>query len=423
MVGFGMPWAHQLPRTAHKAAPRRVSCPIPGTNIIHQGGQLQTKNPIAQVELETKQWCVNYLTENPQYGIMLMLLNNHKGGSMNATSIPQPQALGKWQRMKIDALWASKMMMAAAMHDSPLSRRAGRMSACGDQLEFMYNPTTGKTSIKRASLCRDRLCPVCSWRLSMKRTNEMQQTITHLLSKQDYKGIMLTLTVKNCTRDAIRDTIKHLCSSYSRLSKHRAWKRYIRGSARSIEITYSPKNDDYHPHIHALLLVDGGYRCELTQQDFAAMWRTAARLDYTPIVDVRYTYAKAETAENDTDELNEAEAILQTDKLSAMSDGIIEATKYALKPSALRRILADEQLNSIAAQLAGHRLISYGGDIKTARAELLYADEESLKDETDDLPLEEVGSTELHRLAYQWSSDTQSYVLVKDEQIGGDDNV
>lgn len=342
---------------------------------------------------------------------------------MNTSSIPQPQALSKWQRMKIDALWASKMMMAAAMHNSPLARRAGRMSACGDQLEFIYNPTTGKTSIKRASLCRDRLCPVCSWRLSVKRTNEMQQTITHLLSKQEYKGIMLTLTVKNCTKDAIRDTIKHLCASYSRLSKHRAWKRYIRGSARSIEITYSPKNDDYHPHIHALLLVDGGYHCELSQQEFASMWRTAARLDYTPVVDVRYTYAKAETAEDDTDDLNDAEAILQTDKLSSMADGIVEATKYALKPSALRRILADEQLDSIAAQLAGHRLISYGGDIKTARAELRYAEEENLKEETADLPITEVGSTELHRLAYEWSSDTQSYVLVSDEQIGGDDNV
>lgn len=339
---------------------------------------------------------------------------------MNNPSIPQPQALSKWQRMKIDALWASKMMMAAAMHDSPLARRAGRMSSCGDQLEFVYNPTTGKTSVKRASLCRDRLCPVCSWRLSVKRTNEMQQTITHLLSTHEYKGIMLTLTVKNCSRDAIKDTIKHLCTSYSRLCKHRAWKRYIRGSARSIEITYSPKNDDYHPHIHALLLVDSGYRCELSQQEFASMWRTAARLEYPPIVDVRYTYAKAETAEDDTDELNNAEAILQSDKLSAMADGIVEATKYALKPSALRRILADDQLDSIAAQLAGHRLISYGGDIKKARAELLYTDEESLKDETDDLQFDEIGNTELHRLAYQWSTDTQSYVLIKDEPIGGD---
>lgn len=297
------------------------------------------------------------------------------------------------------------------------------MSQCSNELEFMYNPATGKTSIKRASLCRDRLCPICSWRLSVKRTNEMQQTITHLLSKKTYKGIMLTLTVQNCSKDAIRDTIRHLCASYTRLSKHRAWKRYIRGSARSIEITYSPRNDDYHPHIHALLIVDDEYRCELTQQDFAAMWRTAARLDYTPIVDVRYTYAKAEAAEDDTDEQNEAEAIMQTDKLAAMADGIVEATKYALKPSALRRILADEQLDSIATQLAGHRLISYGGDIKAARAELLYTDEESLKDETGDLPITEAGNTELHRLAYQWSTETQSYLLIEDRITRGDDNV
>lgn len=354
----------------------------------------------------------------PNLWYNIVALINHRKGLCMSKSITQPEVLRKWHRAKVDALWASKMMMSAAMHDTPLARRAGRMAQCGRDIEFIYDPATGISRVKHASLCRDRLCPICSWRLSLKRNNEMQQTISHLLEQRPYKGVMLTLTVRNCTRNDLNSTIKHLCQSYTRLCKHRAWKRNIKGTARSIEVTYSPKTDTFHPHIHVLLLVDENYRCNISQQEFAAMWRTAAQLDYNPIVDVRYTYQKAEAEAEDTDDDIDAEAIMQSDELAAMRDGITEAVKYAFKPSALRRILADEQLDSIAAQLKSHRLISYGGDIKKARAELLFVDEDKqLENEKEDMPIPEAGSSELHRLAYRWAEQTQEYLLASDEVI------
>lgn len=332
---------------------------------------------------------------------------------MDYSIIAQDATKSKWRRMRIDAAYAGKALYAAAYAAPALMGRANRMAHCSENIIIEHNSATGENRVAHAALCRDRLCPLCSWRLAVKRTAEMQRTIDALLAQAPYKGVMLTLTVKNCRREELRNTIRAISQAFSRLRKHRAWAREIVGYARSIEITYNPARDEYHPHIHALLLVPATYTANtITQAQFAAMWQTAANLPYTPIVDVRFTYSKDAGEPQDTDEERIEDALVQTDEIPAMRDGIIEATKYALKPSALRRILADEELADIALQLAGHRLIAYGGAIKGARAALGYTDADKPADEIDDIAIPAEGETALHRLAYKWSTETQEYVFV-----------
>lgn len=330
---------------------------------------------------------------------------------MNKDIIAQQATDGKrkWRQFKIDAHTAAGWMYAAGQHIPALMGRASRMAHCADQITILHNTETGESYVERAALCRDRLCPVCSWRLAAKRTYEMQRTIDALLSEHQYKGLMLTLTLKNVERDNLGATIKHLCQSYSRLRRHRAWQRHILGYARSVEITYNVAQDTFHPHIHALLLVDDTYKAtDITQREFAEMWRTAARLSYTPIVDVRYTYTKQQ------EQNQEKEAELLSGGVDEMRDAIVEATKYAIKPDALRRILVDEQLGEIALQLSGHHLIGYGGAIKEKRKQLGYVDSDIPSDDTQDIPMTDAGNTVLHRLAYEWSTATRSYVFVRE---------
>lgn len=331
---------------------------------------------------------------------------------MDYSIIAQNATKSKWRRLRIDAAYAGKALYAAAQGAPALMGRAYRMAHCSEQIIIEHDAKSGASRVAHAALCRDRLCPLCSWRLAVKRTAEMQRTIDALLTEAPYKGVMLTLTVKNCRREELGATVKMMNAAFARLRHHRAWKREILGYARSVEITYNPARDEYHPHIHALLLVPPSYTATTISQDtFARMWQTAAALPYKPIVDVRFTYSKDAGAPQDTDDMRIEDALMQTDEVNAMREGIIEATKYALKPSALRRILADEELADIAVQLAGHRLVAYGGAIKSARAALGYTDADKPDAEIEETELPTEGETELHRLAYRWSVETQEYVF------------
>lgn len=333
-------------------------------------------------------------------------------------SLPQIRNESKWQRKKLAAQWAAtRLVDAAASTDdaalrASLLKRASRMSICGHSIIVAFDKD-GKGHIERAALCRDRLCPICTWRLAARRSYEMQQTVKLLLEKDPHiKGIMLTLTVKNCEKSEVRQTISHLCKSFTRLKKARAWCRYIKGYARSIELTYNEQSKTYHPHIHCLLIVGEEYKAYISQPEFADMWQTAARLDYRPVVDVRYTYNKQA--------IDSAEAALSVDKLSAMRDGIIEATKYSFKPSALNAVLSDEELASLAAQLAGHRLIAYGGCIKAARAECGFTSDE---EPNDIIPLEPVGGGELERMAFEWASNEGRWKPVSWKKIENEQDI
>lgn len=322
--------------------------------------------------------------------------------------------------MKAQALEASRLLTAAALScdddelSGRLAKRAGRMAMCSNQIVVTRNTETGEAQVERAALCRDRLCPICSWRLAARRVYEMSNTITAMLSDTpDIKAAMLTLTVKNCDKEALRENIKGLCEGFTRLRKHAAFRRYVLGYARSVELTINNDNGTFHPHIHALLIFDATYKAYIKQTEFAAMWRTAARLDYNPIVDIRYAYSKEANASAlpeavaSSDELPEAAALF--DELAALHDSIVEATKYAIKPSALRALLSDEDAASLAQQMAGHRLIAYGGIIKDYRARCGYTDREDPAP-NDHIPLVPAPGGTVERLAYSWASSAGDWL-------------
>lgn len=316
----------------------------------------------------------------------------------------------KWQTMKAQAQEASRLLTAAALSCEDdemagrLAKRAGRMAMCSNQIVVIRNKETGESQVERAALCRDRLCPICSWRLAARRVYEMSNTISAILQDTpEIKAAMLTLTVRNCSKNELRAHIQSLCSGFTRLRKHAAFRQYVRGYARSIELTYNEESSTYHPHIHALLLFDRSYKSYIKQAEFADMWRTAARLPYAPIVDIRYAYSKEAPASA----LPEAAATF--DALASLRDSIVEATKYAIKPGALRALLSDADAASLAQQIAGHRLIAYGGIIKDYRARCGYTEREDPAP-NDHIPLVPAPGGTVERLAYTWASSAGDWL-------------
>ena len=104
------------------------------------------------------------------------------------------------------------------------------------------------------------------------------------------KFIFLTLTVKNVVGEELSAELSRLTKSFDRLFKRAKVKKAVIGYLRAIEVTYNAERDDYHPHIHVLLMVKASYfggDYYISQDEWTAMWQQSAKLDYKPIVDVQ----------------------------------------------------------------------------------------------------------------------------------------
>ena len=71
--------------------------------------------------------------------------------------------------------------------------------------------------------------------------------------------LFLTLTVKNCKADELRDTLTLLTAAWTKLAKRRPFMRAVKGWFRAIEITRNQSDGTYHPHIPAILVVEPDY--------------------------------------------------------------------------------------------------------------------------------------------------------------------
>src|SRR5699024_4502293 len=107
----------------------------------------------------------------------------------------------------------------------------------------------------------------------------------------DYKYIFLTLTVKNCYGEDLKDTLDLMTGSFNKLNQRKPFKNAVKGYFRSLEVTYNEDENTYHPHFHLILAVNKSYfsdtKSYLSQEDWTNLWKESLKVDYTPIVDVR----------------------------------------------------------------------------------------------------------------------------------------
>lgn len=313
--------------------------------------------------------------------------------------IPYPEQLSKWNKAKKAAVEVGKTMIAAAeeANRKDIWIRGDRMKDCNNRLEYTYCQECGSMHIRKTNLCRDRLCPLCAWRLSLQRVGSMIQTMELLhQERQGLKAAMITLTIKNVPAIELNKSISKMLSGWDKLTKRRKYAHWIAGYARSIEITRSSKRGDYHPHIHALIIWADGYKNNITQRELAYDWAECCEIeDYTPIVDIRAAYGKTKSA-------------TAWDKLVAAT---VECCKYAIKGE-LTHDIANEDLISVADAIKGRRLISYAGCIRKARKKLNIQEENEATDISDtSIECPKCGATDCIILAYHWAEDSSVYRL------------
>ncbi len=306
----------------------------------------------------------------------------------------------KWGERKKFNLEVSERMEKAGF-----SKRSFLMKFCGDSLGFNKCPDCGKTELSSANFCRDRLCPTCAWRLSLRRYAEMccvMGAVADTVKPQ--KAAFFTVTVKNCYPNELRDTLQMMARAWNRMLARRTVKNMFVGWARSVEVTYNARTATFHPHFHIILLLsDEGAKTPdgVMRRFLSDCWYDAVQTSYRPITDYKVIDHHGDGA------------ILGDDE--ELQGAILETYKYTVKHNDLMEMpLA--VFRSFVLAMAGLRVASFGGCIKEARKNLGYKED----DDRDDTAGTEAGrkcpdcGQAMRHAILRWSFEENKYTAILD---------
>lgn len=288
-------------------------------------------------------------------------------------------------------------------------KRSDWMQQCTNYLVFGDYADTETGEVKRrlaaAQFCRDRLCPMCSWRKSLVMFSQISRALSWI--DEQHPGlvpIFLTLTVKNCSAKELDKTLTKLLKSFSKIftssGRRKPWRVSV-GWFRAVEITYNAKTDEWHPHIHVIVLVEPDYFTDkskyLDHDAWVAEWRWALGADYDPSVDVRTIKGQREKA-------------------------VAEVAKYTVKPGEWINLDdadgTDARVELLARVLKGRRLTAMGGIMKEAKAALKLEDvEQADLVLTDNEKAEMRGEVLVALTRFDWQIGLTNYIQTEVQQV------
>jgi len=112
----------------------------------------------------------------------------------------------QWSRYKMENEYLSLAYADIDQH------KAERLRLCATILHFLRHRDTGEQKLEGAMFCQLRLCPICSWRRSLKAQAQMLQVVQYLEQQGNaYRWIMLTLTTRNVPGEELSSQISIKC--------------------------------------------------------------------------------------------------------------------------------------------------------------------------------------------------------------------
>ena len=233
--------------------------------------------------------------------------------------------------------------------------RGLRIEQCGTYLEFAI-ANDGKR-LHRANFCRERMCPMCQWRRTIKLRVQADK-IYAIEVARGYQHVFVTLTMRNMPADELSGALDRMCAAFAKWTRHKAFKAAFAGYYRAIEVTYNAERNDYHPHLHVMLTVPDNYFCPdnpdyWTHDRIMTTWRSLMGLDYDPTVHVEGVRPR------------EGQTI---------TAACVELCKYPTKTAEIR---SSAVLEAVDYALRNRRLIQWGGLTADIRRELALDDIES----------------------------------------------
>lgn len=312
-------------------------------------------------------------------------------------------------------------------------KKADRLNGCGQFLTFnVYQTEEGRTmKVKQAESCRVRLCPVCSWRRSIKIHTHMRKILEHMQGEHKYEYLLVTFTVPNVTADKLNDKIDNMMKAWNRLQTYKQYKNAVKGWYRGLEITHNvqkwqgkwvktkngkkrfvmyfdengnkilnPSYDTYHPHFHCIMAVRKSYfdsRDYIKRDEWLAMWQKAMKDPTITQVDVRKV--KPKKGSDSTDIVG---AVCEVTKYTVKNEDYILPKNWNMTMDSV------EVLDKV---LANRRLVAFGGVMKEWHKKL------NLDDEIDGNLIED-GETSngeiIGEVCAFWNVGYQQYIIVED---------
>jgi plasmid rolling circle replication initiator protein Rep len=275
---------------------------------------------------------------------------------------------------------------------------AGWIQNCGKKIIFARN-LDNSLSVVAAIFCQKRLCPLCSWRRSLKTYKNIYDIVTDEdFEKTNAEFIMLTLTAKNCKPEELKETLNRFFMAWRILTenKNQPFRQSFLGTFRALEITYNQKRKDYHPHFHVLAAVSPDYFKKgnpkyIKHAELRELWQGAlnrakknviesstirqldaetfgARFDLGTSLSVSNKYRKEHYEK--IDYLPE----VRIEKIrKGTAKGVAEVAKYTVKPGTY--VNRPEIVACLDNSLQRRRLIAYGGLFADIQKKLKIKDE------------------------------------------------
>ena len=264
----------------------------------------------------------------------------------------------KQNNLKLAARYQMIAKKSTDLSTDYYSRKYERLEQCSTYLEFRREKTSGKYKLINTNLCRVRLCPLCAYKRSLAVYHNTADIIKYINEKYSRsKYLFLTLTIKNVSGSELSNAIDTLTRAWQNMSKQKRIKNIVLGTVRSIEITYNKRTNTYHPHLHVLIHTTADVyagRNYISQAEFSDRWRSAAGIDYQPVVDVRRLRYNS-------------------------GREVAEIAKYSVKPLEWDKC-AESVIITLDDVLHKRHLLSLSGTMREAKRELKIADIEDKKE-------------------------------------------
>lgn len=267
---------------------------------------------------------------------------------------------------------------------------------CAGTVSFVLNGDA-VPEIKNIFFCREKYCPTCAKRKSLKAYANGMRLAEYL--QKDYSFIHLVLTVENCSLSDLRDTIKKLNTKSSELFRSDLCKGVFKGVLRNLEITINFDSGFFHPHLHCLVAVRHSY---FTSRG------------YISVKALRYAWA---------DLLGQTDSVVYMKRITEPEKAIAEICKYCVKPfdlvDSIRAVNYYEMLYFATKHL---RYVQSYGVIREALRKLKI-DFEQMKETFDGEEIELDGFEDLTEIiggkeyVYRFDFDRRRYVRQEESEL------
>ena len=301
---------------------------------------------------------------------------------------------------RIQNKWTEKKKNAKVMADKlqRLGRRytgrAARMRYCAEYIRLQVCEDCGTSHVEYAGLCRDRFCPVCMWRLSMRRFASMYQIIEGLrVAYPEAPWQFVTLTAANCKPEELPQVLDEMYRAWNAITSSKKFKNKVAGWARSLEITFNAEENTIHPHFHILTM---WHECTEEPDDYIIdRWLKGVH---------RYASRKAQDAQTIGWKVDQN---LNDDKIVG---AVIETYKYSIKDSELEDMPLGT-FRAVVEAMGGRRLVAFGGAVKEY-AKLCELDkmDEAGDDDTEEMETKirkcvHCGSAQIANIIAAWAGN------------------